>query len=84
MVCIISIAQAVGIACSMVPPTSSQAARHSAGRIRFPPARSEYLHAISGVVKGVAMQRILQMCLYFMRYLLLGYIGVAAMLAVAQ
>ena len=37
-------AQAVGIAWSMVPPTSSHAARHSAGRIRFPPASNEYLH----------------------------------------
>lgn len=38
MVWIISREQAVGIACSMVPPTSSHAARHSAGRTRLPPA----------------------------------------------
>ena len=36
-------AQAEGIACSMVPPTNSQAAKHRAGRMRFPPARREYL-----------------------------------------
>ena len=38
MVWIISREQAVGMACSMVPPISSQAARHSAGRTRLPPA----------------------------------------------
>ena len=45
MVWMNSMAQADGSACSMVPPTSSQAARQSAGRTRFPPARSEYLQS---------------------------------------
>lgn len=43
IVCTISIAQAVGMACSMVPPTSSQAMIVRMGRIRLPPAISEYL-----------------------------------------
>ena len=43
MVWIISIATALGIACSTVPPTSSHAARHSTGRTLLPPASSECL-----------------------------------------
>ena len=43
IVWIISKAHAVGIAWSMVPPTSSQDARQSAGLTLFPPASSEYL-----------------------------------------
>mmetsp|Transcript_18638 Transcript_18638/g.56304 ORF Transcript_18638/g.56304 Transcript_18638/m.56304 type:complete len:229 (+) Transcript_18638:1430-2116(+) len=42
MVWIISMAQAAGMAHSTVPPTSSAAARHSAGRTRLPPASNEY------------------------------------------
>lgn len=44
MVCMNSMAQAEGRACSMLPPTNSQAARQRAGRTRFPPASKEYLH----------------------------------------
>lgn len=43
MVWIISMATADGIACSIVPPTISHAARQSTGRTRLPPANSEYL-----------------------------------------
>ena len=50
-------AQAVGIAWSMVPPTSSHAARHSAGRIRFPPASSEYLNNRQATLQMVAMTK---------------------------
>mmetsp|Transcript_19346 Transcript_19346/g.49217 ORF Transcript_19346/g.49217 Transcript_19346/m.49217 type:complete len:263 (-) Transcript_19346:437-1225(-) len=42
MVCTISMAHAVGMAAWMSPPTSSQAARVSAGRTRLPPASREY------------------------------------------
>lgn len=45
MVWMNSIAQADGRACSMLPPTSSQAARQRAGLTRLPPASSEYLQA---------------------------------------
>lgn len=44
MVCSISMAQAVGMAWLMLPPTASQAARHRQGRTLFPPANREYLH----------------------------------------
>mmetsp|Transcript_1823 Transcript_1823/g.4667 ORF Transcript_1823/g.4667 Transcript_1823/m.4667 type:complete len:283 (-) Transcript_1823:482-1330(-) len=47
MVCTTSMAQAVGIAHAMSPPTNSQAAKVRAGRTRLPPARSEYLMASS-------------------------------------
>jgi hypothetical protein len=43
IVWIISIATALGIACSTLPPTSSHAARHSTGRTRLPPASNECL-----------------------------------------
>lgn len=45
MVCSISIAHAVGMACAMFPPTASHAARQRHGRTRLPPASSEYLRA---------------------------------------
>lgn len=45
IVCSISMAQAVGMAWLMEPPTASQAARHRQGRTRLPPASSEYLQS---------------------------------------
>lgn len=66
MVWIISIAHAAGIACLMRPPTSSHAARHSAGRTRLPPASSEYLslqqvtlHVSSGGLIALGQQSLL-------------------------
>jgi hypothetical protein len=52
MVCSISIAHAVGMACAMFPPTASHAARQRHGRTRLPPASSEYLRATAPRVKG--------------------------------
>ena len=46
IVCSISMAQAVGMAWLMLPPTASQAARHRQGLTRLPPASSEYLHGV--------------------------------------
>lgn len=43
MVCSISMAQAVGMACAMLPPTASHAASARHGRTRLPPASREYL-----------------------------------------
>nr|ACR37265.1 unknown [Zea mays] len=40
MVCTISTAAAAGMAQGSGPPTTAHAARHSAGRTRFPPASS--------------------------------------------
>jgi hypothetical protein len=53
MVCSISMAQAVGIACCALPPTASQAARHRHGRTRLPPASSEYLLARASLLYWV-------------------------------
>ena len=47
MVWMNSMAHADGMACSMLPPTSSHAAKHSAGLTRFPPASNEYLQESS-------------------------------------
>lgn len=43
MVWMNSIAHAEGRACSILPPTSSHAAKQRAGLTLFPPAKSEYL-----------------------------------------
>ena len=45
------------MAASTLPPTSSQAARHSAGRTRLPPASSEYLPGGRRVVGGRGGER---------------------------
>jgi hypothetical protein len=57
MVCIISMAHALGMATSRLPPNISQAARHNAGRMRLPPASREYrmdLVTVSGYATGQA------------------------------
>jgi hypothetical protein len=53
MVWIISRPTAVGLATSMEPPNISQAAKHSIGRTRFPPAISEY--RIDSTIKSVSV-----------------------------
>ena len=48
-----STAQASGMAPAALPPQAAAAARHSAGRIRLPPAKSEYRIAL-WIVAGLA------------------------------
>src|SRR5262249_33934472 len=49
-----STAQASGMAFTRFPPQASAAARHKAGRIRLPPAKSEYRIA-RWIVPGLAV-----------------------------
>jgi len=68
MVWIISSAHAVGMATSMVPPMSSQAATQRQGRMRLPPASSEYLMDScrrSGYISGTESERACSMAAFF-------------------